>query len=494
MGEQLYRKVHTNTWEQVTWNGFTNVNGKHVWTDGTDIYYSNAIGSAEQYKLNRATSTWEPKTWKGLTSFYGSRVWTDGTDVYYSYSTNQYKLNKATSTWEKKTWNGCPNGYREYIWTDGTDIYYSNGSAEQYKLNRATSTWEPKTWNGFTNVNGKQVWTDGTDIYYSNSRGSEQYKLNKATSTWEPKTWNGYPNGYNDYIWTAGTDAYYSYVSDQYKLDKATSTWEPVTWNGFTNVDNDHVWTDGTDTYYSNGSDQYKLKIDYEPVTIPEPVEVPPSMKVKDKGGIWYPVKGVSVRTHGGSGPAGIASLPPTGAYISSYDPCLAFLGIDETPKYIGANYSDVDPWEDCSGEYIAEQKAYLSGSPYDGPNNIGDWYFLKVGDKVLAKSNSDSGFAPLIEFTEVPVTGMSLAVGGAAVSPGTVTIPEGDSPAVQVTTGSDSTKQYYYCNSDWFNSISESTTDSIGSVYAGGNTLLIEIDPTNHTIGIAKYVYEAGN
>ena len=36
----------------------------------------------------------------------------------------------------------------------------------------------------------------------------------------------------------------------------------------------------------------------YEPVTIPE------SMKVKDSGGIWHPVKGISVRTHGGSGPA----------------------------------------------------------------------------------------------------------------------------------------------------------------------------------------------
>lgn len=371
--------------------------------------------------------------------------------------------------WESHIWGGLAIFNGNDVWTDGTNIYYSHGTG-QYILNKDTNTWEPVTWNGLTDFNGSNIWTD-------------------AAYTEDTDSFNGFT--IIRYTWTEESNIYYGDRLKQYRLDRATGTWEPVILPEYAVSDN-KVWTDGTNIYYSNGARQYRLV--QQPIY--EEVVLSAGMKVKDRGGIWYPVKGISVRTHGGSGSAGIASLPPTGAYISSYDPCLAFLGIDAMPKYIGTNYSDVDPWEDCSGEYIAEQKAYLSGSPYDGPNNLGDWYFLKVGDRVLAKSNSDSdsGFAPLIEFTEVPVTGMSLTVGGAAASPGIVTIPEGDSPAVQVTTGSDSTKQYYYCNSDWFNSISENSTDSIGSVYAGGNTLLIEIDPTNHTIGIAKYVYEAGN
>ena len=151
-------------WTAKTWTGLTNFIGRDIWTDGTDIYYSNY---SVHYVLNKSTSTWTAKTWTGLTSFNGSNIWTDGTDIYYSSSSNQYVLDKATSTWTKKTWSGLTSFDGSYVWTDGTDIYYSS-STTQYVLDKSTSTWTAKTWTGLTSLYGSDIWTDGTDIYYSN--------------------------------------------------------------------------------------------------------------------------------------------------------------------------------------------------------------------------------------------------------------------------------------------------------------------------------------
>ena len=60
-----------------------------IWTDGTNIYYSNGTN---QYVLDVATSTWSVKTWTGFTSFNGSQIWTDGTNIYYSGASTQYVL------------------------------------------------------------------------------------------------------------------------------------------------------------------------------------------------------------------------------------------------------------------------------------------------------------------------------------------------------------------------------------------------------------------
>ena len=481
--EQLYEKISdVEKWSAKTWTGLSSFQGRRIWSDGTDIYYSL---SENQYKYNKSTDSWDSVTWN-ISNLDGMFVWSDGTDTYYSSGLNsQYKLNKSTGTWTAVTWSGYNLTTSSGIWHDENNVYYSSGS-DQYVLNKSTGEWTAKTWNGLSNFSGEYVWSDGTDTYCSSP--SLQYKLNRATDTWEAVTWN--ISGVNGtYIWNYDSDTYFSNGSSQYMLNKTTGEWEAKEWTGLASFAGYHVWSDGENTYYSQSSNQFRLDriIEYEPTVIPE------GIKVKDAQGVWHTIKGVSVNTHG-AGPADIAALPPTGAYISSYDQCLAFLGIDEMPKYIGTNNSDTDPWKDCSGDYIAEQKAYLSGNPYYGPNSIGSWYFLKVGDKVLAKSDMDSGFASLIEFTEVPITDMSLTIDGVAATPGSVIIPSGENPTLQVTTSSDSTKQYFYCNSDWFGQMNESTTDSIGTAYIGGSTLLVEVDPTNHTIGIEKYVYEEGN
>ena len=54
-----------------------------------NIYYSE--GQA-QYYLDKDTSTWYQKSWNGFNNITGRYIWTDGTDIYYSYGSDQYVL------------------------------------------------------------------------------------------------------------------------------------------------------------------------------------------------------------------------------------------------------------------------------------------------------------------------------------------------------------------------------------------------------------------
>lgn len=77
-------------WVEKEWDGFTNIRGNYVWTDGTNICYSNAnfyLGTKGSYVLNG--NTWEEKPWNGLNGFYGYNVWTDGTNIYCSLDGSQ---------------------------------------------------------------------------------------------------------------------------------------------------------------------------------------------------------------------------------------------------------------------------------------------------------------------------------------------------------------------------------------------------------------------
>ena len=243
-------------WAAKTWN--VDIDGRHIWTDGTDIYYSK---STSQYVLDTTTSTWNEKTWTGLTNFDGSYIWTDGENIYYSLGTSQYILDKSTSTWNVKTWNENVNG--SYIWTDGENIYFST-AASQYVLDQSTSTWNTKTWEGFSFLDGSNIWTDGGNIYYSN--GTAQYVLDKTTSTWNVKTWNNLTNFYGSYIWTDGENIYHSRNGTTHIL--INDTWVGKTWVGLSSsadLTGDFIWTDGENIYYSAWKNsswyQYELKI-----------------------------------------------------------------------------------------------------------------------------------------------------------------------------------------------------------------------------------------
>jgi signal peptidase I len=165
------------------------------------------------------SSTWSAKTWSGLTSFNGRYIWTDGDNIYYSNGSDQYVLNKLTSTWSVKTWNGLSSPDRQYIWTDGDNIYYSNGY-NQKVLDKSTSTWSDKTWTGYTSFYGYRIWTDGDNIYCSSSYDNLYSVLDKRTSAWATKKWYGLTSFSGDYVWTDGDNVYYSDPSYQYILNK----------------------------------------------------------------------------------------------------------------------------------------------------------------------------------------------------------------------------------------------------------------------------------
>ena len=244
-----------DNWSAKTWTGLTNFKGNDIWTDGTNIYYSN--GSTQKV-LDKSTSTWTDKNWSGLTSFKAENIWTDGTDIYYSDLSSSYVLDKATSTWSTKVWPDLAPSYGKYVWTDGENVYYSEYYSN-YVLNKSTSTWTEKNWLGYMELYGDNIWTDGTNIYYSN--GSTQKVLDKSTSTWTDKNWSGLTNFSGKYIWNDGKgNIYYSQTNNQYVLDKSTSTWSNKTWIRLTILNGDNVWTDGNNIYYSNNTAQRYLE------------------------------------------------------------------------------------------------------------------------------------------------------------------------------------------------------------------------------------------
>lgn len=171
-----YKFLGNDTWERVTWyktvGGTTSefmFNGSYVWTDGTDMYYSQGY---VQFKLNG--DTWEQTSWTGLSSFSTQNLWKDGEgNIYYSYGTDHYKLNGTT--WESMTWTGLTNFYKEYIWHDKLgNTYYSDDTVNNYKLNG--TNWEPITWEELSSFQGRYVWFDiNGDTYFS--AGVNQYEL-----------------------------------------------------------------------------------------------------------------------------------------------------------------------------------------------------------------------------------------------------------------------------------------------------------------------------
>lgn len=232
----IFSSIDLNTLEEIEWN--IDIEGKYVWNYDGNTYYSN--GSDSQYKLNKETNTWEEMTWNGFTDFKGSWIWFCNNNVYCSSGSSdvQYKLNKETFTWEQKEWNINVNPL--CLWSDGEDVY-SSFLDEQYKLNQETEIWEPITWN--ISVNFLAVWTDGENIYH----GSD-FKLNKETMMWDSIDIECPLNFAPSYVWRYKDNTYY----DEYVFNKEAKTWEIKSWNGITSILGDSVWTDGENMYYSD--------------------------------------------------------------------------------------------------------------------------------------------------------------------------------------------------------------------------------------------------
>ena len=252
--EKIDRHYNTiDAFIPVEFNGFTEIDGSVIWTDGSNIYYSY---NSDHYILDKSTLTWNPKVWNGFNDFDGYNIWTDGENIYYNTYGKEYVLDKSTSTWNTILWSGLWNFEGSEVWTDGENIYYSHGEElGQYVLDKTILSWNRKSWNGLIPSFGEDIWTDGDNIYYSYE--SDQYVLNKSTSTWSIKTWNGLTEFYGTDIWTDGENVYCSAYSEaedrmiQYVLDKSTSTWNIKSWDGFTDFWGGGIWTDGNNIYFS---------------------------------------------------------------------------------------------------------------------------------------------------------------------------------------------------------------------------------------------------
>ena len=285
----LLEKTELTGVEEYSWNGFNEVVGRNIWTDGVNYYYSSGV---LQYVLDRETSTWIEKTWYGLDNIllFGDHVWNDGENIYYTNvyldSSQDYQqidanfiLNKETSTWNPINMGELAvNSIANYRWTDGENIYISFDN-EQYVFDKITKTWSQKTWNGLNNFHYNLIWTDGENIYYR-----QNYVLNKETSTWieiniDYSKLNDTTIQSEDFIYYCGetytlqsdfnaVDGQIHYYAYLYIFDSSNLTWQEVGYWDYigeqgpmysmsSNIRD--IWTDGENYYYSRYQAQYIL-------------------------------------------------------------------------------------------------------------------------------------------------------------------------------------------------------------------------------------------
>lgn len=260
-----FSSIYPNTlaWNTTTWN--IPILGSAIWTDGTDIYYSNPLSNA-QYVLDKTQMTWVAKTWGGtdLTDPDGKCIWKwrdmiihskDNVANKYSFITGQW------STWLGTEWQGVGPTQGYYVWTDGSTYYISEGTTQKY-MSAGSIRWKPANWTGLTDFTGDNVWSDGKHIYYSAGTGNH-YELT-ANFTWTAKSWgSGFDNFWGNAIWKYKDDIYYS-ANDTYVLDKTTGEFKAVDYSNFGTGSSIHLegynmWTDGNNIFFANGSEYYVL-------------------------------------------------------------------------------------------------------------------------------------------------------------------------------------------------------------------------------------------
>lgn len=259
------KKTYQGIWVKKTWKNFNLYGGTErgncVWTDGTNIFYSEVMNPSAHAVLDRATSTWSNKSWGSSSlkdQIRGNMIWTDGSKIYSSYEGANYVYKPDTSTFSSTSF--YPSSfYGSSVWTDGTNIYYSYDD-KQWILG-ANKDWSNKTWNGLTSFSGSNVWTDGVNIYYSATYPSTVNKvLDKSTDTWNDKTWNGLTSFNGDSVWTDGTNIYYTYSSTKKVLNVSNDTWSDVSWTDAPNLIYGYeIWKDGDHIYFSDQVYQYEF-------------------------------------------------------------------------------------------------------------------------------------------------------------------------------------------------------------------------------------------
>lgn len=130
----------TMTWSQCElFDGILPLYGK-CWTDGINTYFSGSCVYENKIKdfnlvFDESLNQWIEKKWNGFDPVDGKFIWHDDNNIYYSDRDSQYILNVATSTWIEYTWT-LPDELSSStvvrfvgsaIWFDGFNYYLGDG-------------------------------------------------------------------------------------------------------------------------------------------------------------------------------------------------------------------------------------------------------------------------------------------------------------------------------------------------------------------------------
>lgn len=121
----------SESWKTINWtlnNETVAMESRDFWTDGKNLYYSNAVHYKliyNEYNVNEGTV--EIANWTGLGNFQGRDVYHINGETY----CGTYKLNTSTNTWEASN-IGSANG--RYVREVDNNYYYGISSSDMYKL------------------------------------------------------------------------------------------------------------------------------------------------------------------------------------------------------------------------------------------------------------------------------------------------------------------------------------------------------------------------
>ena len=264
--ENQFLAISSEYWVPVTWNGLTDFDGKYIWSDGTNTYYSSG---SSQYVLDKSNNTWLTKTWSGASvKLDGRFIWYNPYSNDWIYSNGSIHLALSGSTWETteftQTGGGAASFTGSTIWYNGPQnsrrAYRAGGA--NYRLLDARIWYLMKS-TDWPSMRTDYLWyphdfdTEGKTYYSRSATGYQGVIENETYSSisWSVKPYQG------AYVWTSASHTYYSYNNKNYVLNDEKTSWLLTYLPGLNGVslDASHIWHDGSITYYSYGTTHLKL-------------------------------------------------------------------------------------------------------------------------------------------------------------------------------------------------------------------------------------------
>lgn len=176
---------NTDTWETKTWTTYIGFHGNYIWKDARGRIFS--LSGGNFYKLNDARDEFvRITTSTGLTSGNASYIWTDGTNVYHSNASTHYIFDHDNLKWTAKGFGGNPYFSGNSIWHDNVGGVYSTTTFITLKFDYTPSTGS----SGYTDEDLENARSEGyeegfeagknsVDITTDNLAYAEQYLRDK---------------------------------------------------------------------------------------------------------------------------------------------------------------------------------------------------------------------------------------------------------------------------------------------------------------------------